>query len=248
LETSRPKGSSSAPDSLEQPAEHPKRFWGLLCRRPCLVPTVRAWLFLCLGFAVLLIVTLRSLLPFLAVNDPSPDGLLVVEGWLPDYELELAVEMFRQNQNQKVYVTGGPLEHGMFLSAYKTYAHLGAATLMKLGLDSNSVQVVPAPLVPQDRTYTAAVSLKRWLLDHGITPTRIHLISEGPHARRSRLLYELAMGKSVTVGVTALPSNEYDQQHWWRYSAGVRNVIGECLAYFYARFLFFPPTELKATP
>jgi len=96
-------------------------------------------------------------------------------------------------------------------------------------------------LVRQDRTYTSAVTLKRWLLQHGVQPTRIHLITDGPHARRSRLLYQKAMGAGVVIGVTSIPSQAYDQRHWWRYSAGVRNVIGEALAYLYARFLFYPP-------
>jgi hypothetical protein len=191
----------------------------------------------------LLILLVRGLHPFLAVNKPLADGLLVVEGWTPDYGLKIALDEFKRNHYEKLYVTGGPLDSGTYLTPYQTYAHLGAATLVKLGLDTNLVQVVPAPLVRQDRTYTAAVSLRKWLLTHGITPTRIQLISEGPHARRSRLLYQMAMGQRVNVGVTAVPCQEYDEQHWWRYSAGVRNVIGEGLAYLYARLLFFPPKD-----
>lgn len=177
------------------------------------------------------------------MNDPLPDGLLVVEGWTPDYGLQIAAEEFKHNHQQKIYVTGGPLEYGMYLTAYRTYAEVGAAMLVKLGLSSNDVQAVPAPLVRQDRTFTSAVSLKKWLLGHGVTPTKIYLISVSLHARRSRLLYQKAMGKGVVVGVKSIPSKEYDQEHWWRYSAGVRNVIAEGLAYLYARFLFFPPQE-----
>ena len=218
-------------------------FWGLMHRRLCLVPTLRGCLVFGLVLALLMVVTIRGLHPFLSVNDPIHDGLLVVEGWTPDYGLELVAEEVKRDHYQKVYVTGGPLEYGAYLSTYKTYAQIGAATLMKLGLDSNVVQAVPAPLVRQDRTYTAAVSLKKWWQEHGITPTRIQLMSDGPHTRRSRLLYQKAMGPGVVIGVTSIPLRQYDQQQWWRYSAGVRNVIGEGLAYLYARFLFFPPKE-----
>jgi hypothetical protein len=218
-----------------------KRFWGFFCRRSCLVPTLRCWVVFCLAIAILLTVAFRGLHPFLAVNDPVPDGLLVVEGWEPDYGMEKAIEEFKTNHHEKLYVTGGPVDYGRYLTAYKTYAELGAATLMKLGLESNFVQAVPAPRVRQDRTYASAVVLKKWLLEHQIKLTRIQLISEGPHARRSRLLFQQAMGKEVTVGVISVPSQEYDQRHWWRYSSGVRNVIGEGLAYLYARLLFAPP-------
>ena len=215
----------------------------MLRRRSCLLPTWRGWLVLLLAAAAGLTLVLRSLHPFLALNNPIPDGLLVVEGWLPDYALRIAADEFKEGPYSVVYVTGGTLEYGSYLSAYKTYAQLGAATLIKLGLNSNVVQAVPAPRVRKDRTYFAALSLKRWLLAHNIKPERIHLISDGPHARRSRLLYQKAMGPEVVIGVSSIPSNEYDERHWWRYSAGVRSVIGEGLAYLYARFLFSPPPE-----
>ena len=193
--------------------------------------------------SVVLVVFIRCLYPFLALNDPVSGGLLVVEGWLPDYGLQLASVEFKREHYQKIYVTGGPLEMGMHLAAYQTYAQLGAATLLKLGLDSNVVQAVPAPMVRQDRTYSSAVSLKKWLLEHDLKPTKIQLLSEGPHARRSRLLYEKVMGEDVAIGVTSIPSGQYDPKHWWHYSSGFRNVIDEAVAYLYARLLFSPPKE-----
>lgn len=220
-----------------------KSCWGLLQRRSIILPTWRGWVLLLLVFAVVTGITVRGLHAFLAVNAPIHDGLLVVEGWTPDYGLSVAIEEFKRDHYDKIYVTGGPIEYGTYLSGYKTYADMGAATLTKLGLDSNVIQAVPAPKVRQDRTYTAAVALKNWWKAHGIKPERIHLISDGPHCRRSRLLYQKAMGRDVYIGVTSVPSNEYDEGRWWHYSSGVRNVIGEGLAYLYARFLFFPPNQ-----
>jgi hypothetical protein len=220
-----------------------ERCWGLLRRRQCLVPTWRGWLALVLGLAALALIAVREIHPFLAVTKPVTGGLLVVEGWAPDYALEAAVEEFSRNHYDKLYVIGGPLEHGGPLSEYKTLAERGAATLLKLGLSTNAVQAVPAPLVRQDRTYTAAVSLRNWLRQHGISPAKIHLLSEGAHARRSRLLVKKALGPGTVVGVTAIPIKDYDPQHWWRSSAGVRMVIGEALAYAYARCLFRAPKE-----
>lgn len=221
------------------------RAWGLLRRRSCLLPSLRGWALLGVIFAGLLTVLVRSLHPFLAVNEPIQDGLLVVEGWTPDYVLAKALEELKRDHYEKIYVIGGPLESGSYLSPYGTYAQLGAATLIHMGLDSNLVQAVPAPYVRQDRTYASAVSLRAWLIAHGIQPTRIHLISEGPHARRSRLLYEKAMGNGVTIGITAIPNEEYDPKQWWRFSAGVRNVIDESLAYLYARLIFWPHSPAR---
>jgi uncharacterized SAM-binding protein YcdF (DUF218 family) len=85
--------------------------------------------------------------------------------------------------------------------------------------------------------------LKHWWREHDAAPTKVNLITSGPHARRSRLLFQKALGKGVTVGVMALAARDYDERHWWHYSQGVRTLIGEVLAYAYARLLFYPPDE-----
>jgi hypothetical protein len=64
------------------------------------------------------------------------------------------------------------------------------------------------------------------------------VISEGPHARRSRLFYRKALGKEVQVGVVAFPSRDIDPKRWWRSSAGFRSVVDESVGYVYA-VLFF---------
>ncbi len=217
--------------------------WGLLRRRPCLVPTLRGWLLLGLSLAALLALAFRGIYPFLAVTNSVPGGVLVVEGWVPDYMLEVAIAEFKRNHYDRLFVTGIPLQNGAPLSEYKNYAHLGTATLVKLGLSTNDVQAVPAPLTRRDRTYGTAIVLKHWFRDHDLAPTKVNLITGNLHARRSRLMFEKALGKGVTVGVIAVPANDYDEQHWWRYSQGVRNVIGEIIAYTYAQLLFHPPDE-----
>ena len=225
---------SPSPAKIEQN----RKLWGLLARRRCLVPTWQGWLALALLASLLGIIAVREVHPFLAVNEPMPGGLLVVEGWASDHALAAAIVEYRSTQYEKVYVTGGPLEAGSALVAYRSWAELGAASLRKLGLSSNEVVAVPAPYVQQDRTYTSALSLRDWLRAHGIEAAKVHLMTEGPHARRSRLLFRRALGKNFLVGVTATPVEVYDPQHWWRSSAGFRSVVDETLAYAYARIFF----------
>ena len=223
--------------------ESSKTCLGMLCRRQCLVPTLRGWLVLALSLLGLAFLAAAELHPFLAITDPVPGGVLVVEGWVPDYMLEAAIAEFRQNHYARLFVTGIPLQQGAPLSEYKNYADLGAAVLVKLGLSTNEVQAVPTGLTRRDRTYTSALSLKHWWREHQMAPAQVNIITSGPHARRSRLLFEKALGKGVTVGVIALAANDYDERHWWQSSQGVRITIGEALAYAYARLLFYPPKE-----
>jgi uncharacterized SAM-binding protein YcdF (DUF218 family) len=216
------------------------RFWGLLRRRSCWLPTLRGWLLVLVPFAALLVFGFRNVNAFLAVNDPVPDGVLVVEGWSPDYAMKTAVAEVKRNPYHKLYVIGGPLEEGAPLSEYKSYAELGAAILQRMGLSNDTVQAVPARYVRKDRTYAAAVALRNWLLQHGAAPKAINLISVGAHARRSRLMFEKAFGSGTRVGVVNVQDRAYDPHHWWKSSAGVREVLDEMIAYGYARFLFFP--------
>ena len=223
--------------------ESSKTCLGLLRRRQCLVPTLRGWLLVALILTALALLGMLEIGPFLAVTDSVPGGVLVVEGWEPDYMLERAIAEFKQGHYTTLFVTGLPVQQGAPLSEYKNYAYIGAATLVKLGLSTNDVQAVPTGAIRRDRTYATALSLKHWLRDHDLAPTKVNLLTGGAHARRSRLMFEKALGKGVTVGVIAIPAKDDDERHWWRSSQGVRTIIGEALAYTYARLLFYPPQE-----
>jgi uncharacterized SAM-binding protein YcdF (DUF218 family) len=223
------------------------KMWGLLRRRQCLLPTWKAWLLLLVVLGPSTFFTVRGLHSFLCLTRPVPGGALVVEGWAADYALEQAAVEFKRNHYQKIFVTGGPIEYGAPLSEYHTYAERGAAVLEKLGLNTNQVQAVPAPYAAQDRTYVAAMTLRRWWREHRLIPGKVELFTEGLHARRSRLMFQRALGKGAEVGVISIPARDYDPQHWWRYSAGVRGVIGEAIAYVYAAVLFHPPKDDNAS-
>jgi hypothetical protein len=214
-------------------------YWGLVRRRDCLVLTWRGWLLLILSLVSLSVATVRELYPFLAVTDPVEGGLLVVEGWGSDVTMEAAIGEFKRHHYEKVCVTGGPIEHSAWMNYYKTYAEQGAATLLVLGLNKNEVQAIPSTWVRKDRTHASAAAFSAWMRGSSTVFTIVHLITEGAHARRSRLLFQRALGSSVTVGVTSLPSRDFDPEHWWQSSAGFREVVGELLAYGYARMLGF---------
>jgi hypothetical protein len=211
---------------------------GFLQRRECLLPTWRGWLVLLFAIAALVVFSIRGAYSFLTVNDPVDSSALVVEGWLPDYALQEAITEFGRGHYRRIFVTGGPLDNGAPLSEYRTFAELGAATLLRLGLNTNAVQAVPAPKVRLDRTYASAMALKSWLGSHEVADTNFNVISLGPHSRRSRLLFEKALGKGYKVGIIAIENQEYDAKQWWASSAGVRSMLDEIIAYVYARLSF----------
>jgi hypothetical protein len=183
--------------------------------------------------------------PFLAVSDPLSEGALTIEGWVEDTTMREAIAEFHRGHYTMLYVTGGPLERGAPLSEYRTTAEFGVATLLQMGIPKDSVQAVPAPLVRKDRTYASAVALKRWLDAQHVALPNLTVVAPGPHARRTRLLFQKAFGEETHVGVLATKDLNYDPQEWWRSSNGFRMEIGEAIAYIYARLLFDPQAELK---
>ena len=211
------------------------RYWRW-CRVP--LPTLRGWLVILVAAMILLVGGCRQLHPFLAVTDHEPGGLLVVEGWAPDAAYRAAVAEFNAHSYDALCVTGGPIEYGAPLSQHSTYADRGASIALALGLGTNVVRAIPAPPVRADRTYVSAKTLKQWVDQQPHPVSRITVLTLGPHARRSRLLFQQAFGSSVQVGIISVPALDYDPARWWRTSAGVRTVIGELLSYGYARLLF----------
>jgi len=234
-------GYNQTADKISMAQE--KMVWGLFRRRQIPLPTWRGWLLFLLIGALFCFLIVKKMYGFLAVNASKPVSFLVVEGWAPDYALVEALKEFNAHPYQKLFATGVPIEHGAPLAEYKTYAELGAATLLKFGLTTNAVEAVPAPFVRQDRTYTSAVALKKWMADHSISATNINVLTVGPHARRTRLLFHKAFGKGVSIGIISMPPADYDKRNWYRSSQGFRDVTGEFIAYTYARLVFRQPKE-----
>ena len=223
-------------------SERPNRFWGLLTRRERwglswrgrLIMTVI--LMLAAGFLVL------TVYPFLAITDRVDANVLVVEGWVHEYAIDAGVKEFEAGHYPCIYTTGGPVTgSGGYTTDLNTAASVGADLLRKAGLPPESVQMVPSHLMGQDRTYDSAVALRDWFREKGMAVGSLNIVTENTHARRTRLLFQEALGKDVKVGIIAVPNLDYDGKHWWRYSEGVREVVDEAIAYLYAKLFFSPP-------
>ena len=175
--------------------------------------------------------------PFLAVHQPIPSEILVAEGWLPDNNLLEVKREFDRGKYKLLLATGLPLEHGSYLISYRTNAHVAAATFVKLGVRADQVYAVPGRYIENGRTYASALALRDWLKANAPSVKSVNVASRSVHARRTRLLFQKALGPDISVGVISLPDHEYDPDRWWRYSAGVKTVLTEGIGYLYAKFL-----------
>jgi uncharacterized SAM-binding protein YcdF (DUF218 family) len=202
------------------------------------------------GWILLLVVILsgaalgvRHIHPFLAKTHRIPTRYLVVEGWIHDYGIDAALVEFRTGVYEFIVTTGGPVQgSGPYTNDFNTSASVAADRLIARGASPERVYMVPSRVVDRDRTYSSARALRTWLESRQEKTPAITILTEALHARRSRLLFELAFEGSAKVGIIAVPNPDYDARRWWYYSEGVREVLGESIAYLYAR-LFFHPDE-----
>jgi uncharacterized SAM-binding protein YcdF (DUF218 family) len=210
--------------------------WGLSRRTKILL------LILMLGFGV---IVLFGAYPYLAVTDRVNADVLVVEGWVHPYVIEAAVEEFKRGSYQHIFTTGGPVVgKGGYVNDYQTSASVGADLLKHAGAPAELVQMVPSHVMGRDRTYSSAIALRDWLGAHDLHPLAINIMTEGAHARRTRLLFQRALGPNVAVGVISIPSPDFDAKRWWYYSEGVEDVIEEGIGYLYTISLF----RMEETP
>ena len=198
--------------------------------------------FFLLVLALGLVVTaILGVYPFLAITQRVDTDVLVVEGWVHSYAIRISTEEFKNHSYHRAFTTGGPVVGtGGYINDYQTAASVGADLLKKAGIPAELVQMVPSHAMGRDRTYSSAIALRDWLREHDMQVRSLNIVTEGAHARRTRLLFEKALGPGIRVGVIAVPSPDYNAMRWWRYSEGVEEVIDEGVAYVYARFFFYP--------
>lgn len=214
--------------------------FGLLRRRQAVLPTWRGLALAMLLLGGTLVLVARALPHFLILRNPQPGGLLVVEGYAWDAMLAQAKAEFEKGDYELLLITGGPMEKGEALLEYKTTPHACAAILQAMGMDGALLRPVVNARVARDRTYASAVALRDWLAAEGRKPGHITLMAEALHSRRSVLLFQKALGEGVRVTSLPYENPEADLTHWWRTSGGVRGVVGELLAWLYARVFFHP--------
>jgi hypothetical protein len=216
---------------------------GILTRKERWALSWRGWLLLTSAGLVVACLLFLNIHPFLAVTHRVNTNVLVVEGWIPRYAIREAAEEFKTGSYQRIFTTGGPVEGSDgYTNDYNTSASVGAEALKKFGVPDDLVQMVPSRVTTRERTYSSAVALRDWFREHNAPVQSINVLTEGAHARRTRLLYQEVFGRSMTVGIIAVSNPDFNPRQWWRYSDGAREVIGESIAYVYARFFFWPNT------
>lgn len=224
--------------TVNSPYPRIKKLWGLLEYKLQWTLTLRGWLLILLSFFTFFTVILTQIQPFLAIQAPIKADALLIEGWVADRVIQGAVEEFNKGNYKVIIATGSPIYRGSFLTSYKNYAELTAATLTHLDVDTEKIIVLPTPDVVKDRTAAAATMVKEWLAHSNLGVQSLNIYSFDVHTRRSWFIYQKVLGDDIGVGAISYPNMTYESNYWWASSAGFRSVTDEAIAYFYAKFIW----------
>lgn len=204
------------------------------------LPTIWGWLLLFFVSIFLLNFVRHNIYSFLAPIDSGDSDILVVEGWMPTFELDQAVEFIKARGYKKIITTGGPILGWIEMKENSTYARLATDYLIQHGVSRNKIITVSSPDSAQERTYLNAVMLREATHRLGISFEKIDLFSSGVHARRSRLLYQMAFDSKINVNVVAARPRNYNPDAWWQTSSGTESVIVQTVGILWVKCCFWP--------
>lgn len=195
------------------------------------------------GWACLLLPTVASLLgwcicgeAFLSPTVRLPAALLVVEGWAGRDSLPAALQEF-QTGGYRLLVTSGGATGDSWAVRNWNYAELAAQELGRHGLPNEQLLVAAATESDDQRTYHAALAVRRALAAQGELPAAINVWTRGVHARRSRLVFAKVFGSQTRVGVFAWSPAGSLVKPWWRSSERARAFLEETVGYGFERLL-----------
>jgi len=226
----------------------------------------QVWLPTFWGTAVVLAVVLALgalLLPHLgrylapselaAGSDGRGARTLVVEGWLDDDALGDAIELVRSGRYERIVTSGGPIETWREIQRWPTYAERAADYLRRHDVRDTPVFAAPAPELVQERSFLSAVFVREWLRAREPSLAALDVFSADVHARRSRLVYRMAFGPGVDIGIVAAPPHRWRLDRWWSTSEGAKAVLGELLSLAWTKCCFWPaaagtPEERGSAP
>jgi hypothetical protein len=186
------------------------------------------------------VLAVRGIHPFLAPTEPVGARVLVVEGWIPDEEIDQVVDRIRAGNYERIVTTGGPVPRSFAPDGVASYADLSRNLLEARGVPKGSIVAVSAPASAQDRTFLSAVVVRDWMRAHAESPDALDLFSSGAHSRRSWRLFRLAFGPAVRVGILAARPRGYDPDAWWRTSLGAKTVLSETIGWAWTEIFFHP--------
>jgi len=165
---------------------------------------------------------------FFSLTRRVPAEVLVVEGWIGGEGVRAAAEEFGRSDYKYVVVTGGQTDSRQSSS---NYAEIAARELTRSGIPEDKIVIAKTEGIERERTFKSAAAAWRALQNKGIHPKDINVLTLGPHARRSRLVYGKVFAPATHIGVIAWVPADYGSTPWWRSTRRTKCFLKEIVGY-----------------
>lgn len=177
-------------------------------------------LFLIILSAGLFLPFVYSLSEKLSKTQRVKANILLVEGWLPQYEIDMAYNEFKNNGYSYIITSGLKLPEyntgildirKKIINKYNSEAELARKRFLKMGIDSSLIMAIPCQRVKINKTLTSALAVRDWLKTTNIEVKGINVVSSGTHAARTWMIYNKILDKKFDIGIISLP--DYRERH-----------------------------------
>ncbi len=146
---------------------------------------------------------------------------------------------FIPTRTPSVYYDLGKIDGSNLEKTSKSRAGSSAEYLIEQGVPPQSIQIIEAPRVKYNKTYTTAKAAGEWLESHETSKLKINLISENVHSRRSWMLFKKEMPKQIELGIIASSRFDDEAHKWWKNPGRKAYVLNQSIKFWYAIFSYY---------
>ncbi len=107
-----------------------------------------------------------------------------------------------------VFDPGSPGGGDRITNNYVSHPEIIRKKLIESGIDPSRIIAVTGRRTNINRTLAGAIAFRDWLKISGYRSDGINIVTMGMHARRTWLAYRKVLGRTVPVGIIALPDTE----------------------------------------
>lgn len=170
---------------------------------------------------------------FLAVSNPTGQGVLVVEAWIPSESLREAAHIFRGGSYRYLVVIGSQINASHNST---NHADLAADVLEREGTAGDKLVRIAMPYESANRTFATARAFKQWVLSSVPATCCVDVYTVGVHARKSWITFRSVLGPGYSVGVIAAPETSYNPKYWLLSRRGLWLVARNVSGYLYSKY------------
>lgn len=199
------------------------------------------WCILPLGILTTYIILIHKFLaPVYRISTPD---FLVVESWLNNKILHLALTEFRGGNYKKILIIESYPQASGKSSEMEIKNERAKNFFLQAGIPTNKIEkIIGYYNKVGSRTFASYYALRKWMINNNLLGSHFIIFNVSVHGRKSYRMCKRAFGKNFNplhIGIISAPPFEYNAQKWWMSSRGIYLVLRNSLAYIMSFLPFY---------